>query len=261
MGIVDEVQRLVDSTGWPTWTTPFGKGLVDETAPNFHGVYQGTFAQAKVREFCDAADLVLCFGPHWSSSNTYGYSSIPKSDISILFSDTVVQVHGEKHRDVSVKPMLQHLLESLDETSLVDPYGEGYPDDVLSDEKLPTPHAPETLPLTQNRLWGVLANILRPGDILLGETGTAGYGVRVMPLPKHARVFTPVTWLSIGYMLPAAQGAALAQRELIASSNYFGLSGARTILIIGDGHPVGGGHDLAFAHLDLLCFRSRCSPA
>lgn len=235
MGIVDEVQRLVDSTRWPTWTTPFGKGLVDETAPNFHGVYQGTFAKARVREFYEAADLVLCFGPHWSSSNTYGYSSIPKSDISILFTDTMVQVRGQKHRDVSVKSMLQRLLQSLEENPLVGPYNGAYPDDLSRDNKLPVPDALETPPLTQDRLWRVLGNILRPGDILLGETGTAGYGVRVMPLPKHARVFTPVTWLSIGYMLPAAQGAALAQRELIASSNYFGLSSARTILIIGDG--------------------------
>jgi pyruvate decarboxylase len=56
-----------------------------------------------------------------------------------------------------------------------------------------------------------------------------------MPLPKHTRLFGPITWLSIGYMLPACQGAALAQRELIASSNYHGINNARTILLIGDG--------------------------
>ena len=36
-------------------------------------------------------------------------------------------------------------------------------------------------------------------------------------------------------MLPASQGAALAQRELIASNNYDNIKDARTILIIGDG--------------------------
>lgn len=56
-----------------------------------------------------------------------------------------------------------------------------------------------------------------------------------MPLPQHSRAFTHVTWLSIGYMLPAAQGAALAQRELIQSSNYKGIQQAKTILFIGDG--------------------------
>jgi pyruvate decarboxylase len=56
-----------------------------------------------------------------------------------------------------------------------------------------------------------------------------------MPLPKSTRAFVPVTWLSIGYMLPAAQGAALAQRELIEASAYNGNNASRTILFIGDG--------------------------
>ncbi|ETS79637.1 hypothetical protein PFICI_09490 [Pestalotiopsis fici W106-1] len=232
MGVVAQVQELVDSTGWPTWTTPFGKGLLNETVPNFHGIYQGTYNQAKVREFHDTADLVLCFGPHWSSSNSYGYSSIPKSEIAIVFTDNAIHLNGHKYRDISVKAVLQHILQSLSQSS-AHAYHK-YPE-LPCDYKLPVPDIAETQLLAQDRLWRVLANILRPGDILLGETGTAGYGVRVMPLPKHARVFTPVTWLSIGYMLPAAQGAALAQRELIESSNYFGLTRGRTILIIGDG--------------------------
>lgn len=43
----------------------------------------------------------------------------------------------------------------------------------------------------------------------------------------------PVTWLSIGYMLPAAQGTALAQHELGAT--YEPDRHARTMLFIGDG--------------------------
>ena len=45
----------------------------------------------------------------------------------------------------------------------------------------------------------------------------------------------PVTWLSIVFMLPAALGASIAQRDLIAKSEYHNLSQARTVLLIGDG--------------------------
>ena len=69
----------------------------------------------------------------------------------------------------------------------------------------------------------------------MAETGTAGYGARHIPLPSHAKYFGPVTWLSIGYMLPAAQGAALAQKELMSTDNYHGIKNARTILLMGDG--------------------------
>jgi len=80
-----------------------------------------------------------------------------------------------------------------------------------------------------------MAPFLRSGDIIFGETGTVGYGVRKMLFPQHTRLFAPITWLSIGYMLPASQGAALIQRELVASSKYHGISDARTVLITGDG--------------------------
>ncbi|KAJ2985506.1 hypothetical protein NUW58_g5489 [Xylaria curta] len=222
MGIIQGVQKLLEITRWPVWTTPFGKGLLDETAPNFHGIYQGTFAQTEVNEFFNRADLILCFGPHWSS----------RPDVSIVFTDEAVEFNNKKHRNIPAAYIVSHLVHSLN-LSPAQQY-EPYPS-LPHDFKLPVPDPSDNQPLVQDRLWPVLANILRPGDIILGETGTAGYGVRAMPLPKHTRVFTPVTWLSIGYMLPASQGAALAQRELIRSHKYFGLSSGRAILIIGDG--------------------------
>lgn len=76
---------------------------------------------------------------------------------------------------------------------------------------------------------------MREGDIVMGETGTPGYGAREMRLPPNTRLFTPVTWLSIGYMLPAAQGAALALRDGGSVNPGQGKPGGRTILLIGDG--------------------------
>lgn len=93
--------------------------------------------------------------------------------------------------------------------------------------------------ITHDKLWDLFESFIRPRDIVMGETGTAGYGVREMQMPANVRVFAPVTWLSIGYMLPAAQGAALAQRELHSpangTENDSSIASGRTILFIGDG--------------------------
>ena len=233
LGIVEEVEKLVKATGWPTWTTTFAKGLLDETQPNIHGIYQGTFGDQAAQDFFNAADLVLCFGPHFSSTNSYAYTSIPKANLTISISDTELKCCGEVFRDIPAKHAMSLLVQQLD-TSKIKSYNP-YP-------SLPRPEAVafSTLTnkddtITQDKLWGLLSNFLEPGDIVFGETGTAGYGARVMPLPKNTRLFTPVTWLSIGYMLPASQGAALAQRELVSRSSYHGLTSARTILLIGDG--------------------------
>lgn len=232
LGIVDQIQRLSGSTNWPTWTTTFAKGLLSETLPNFHGIYRGRFDDPAVLRFMDEVDLVLCFGPHFSSTNSYGFTSIPKAHITVSFTDTELNVCGQVFRDLPAKQTLSRFLQRLD-VSRARRYSiyPSLPHDRVTCLSDLDPHQV----ITQNEFWGIMAAFLRPGDIVLGETGTAGHGCRGLPLPLHTRLFAPVTWLSIGYMLPAAQGAALAQRELIAASRYHGIYNARTILFIGDG--------------------------
>lgn len=233
--IVDKVQEIIDATKWPTWTTAFGKGLFDETRPNFHGVYTGKFDEDIVQETINQADLVLFFGPHLSSTNTYAYTAIPSPQTTILIKGNQVDIGTETFRDVPATFIASRLSQCIDLSKIT--RNEPYPrlsrdwsepiDNLVGNQST----------IRQDKLWRTLANILRPGDIVLGETGTSGYGVREMPLPPNTRVFTPVTWLSIGFMLPAAQGAAMAQRELIESSEYHGINpgDAQTILLIGDG--------------------------
>ncbi|KAK5625182.1 hypothetical protein RRF57_000898 [Xylaria bambusicola] len=230
-GIVELVQRLVEVTKWPSWTTGFGWGLLDETTPNVHGIYRGRFDTPAVHEFVQSSDLVLFFGPHISTTNSYVKTSVPKPKAGICISHTEIKIGEQIYRDIPARLVITQLLEKLDRskikaytpsTDLSRPQPQSY-SEALKDQ-----------PITQALFWPMTSKILKEGDIILGETGSAGHGCRDMPLPKHARTFVPVTWLSIGYMVGAAQGAALAQREMIAAG-YNGIQSARTILFIGDG--------------------------
>lgn len=227
MGIVSELQDLTKKTGWPTWTTGFAKGLLNETEPNFHGVYRGKWEQEATRTFFEGADVVLCFGPHFSTTNSWGGTSLPDTKNTIFFSDTEIRVDQKIYRDVPSRQALAALLQKLD-TAKIQRY-EQYPK-LRQDQVISVQDTDKSAPITQDKAWKVLASFVREGDIVMGETGTPGYGAREMRLPPNTRLFTPVTWLSIGYMLPAAQGAALAQRERSA-----GKKTGRTILLIGDG--------------------------
>ncbi|KIW32249.1 uncharacterized protein PV07_03809 [Cladophialophora immunda] len=231
--ITEDVQRIVQLTKWPTWVTVFAKGLVDETASNVHGVYRGSY-DPKAKAFVDNSDLVLCFGPHFSTTNTFDTTSIPPQAVTISFTDNEIRVGEQTYRDIPTRSAVSRLRQELSALDLDLP--------ATQEAELPgkarkgcLSSLPSEQSITQDRLWHLLGNFIREGDIVLGETGTAGYGIQEMALPPHTRVFAPVTWLSIGYMLPAAQGAALAQRELIASSVYHGINQARTVLFIGDG--------------------------
>ncbi|KAK6365140.1 hypothetical protein LTS17_011618 [Exophiala oligosperma] len=235
LGITEDVQSIVEFTNWPTWVTTFGKGLVDETAPNVYGVYRGSY-DPRAKAFVDSSDLVLCFGPHYSSTNTFDYTSIPPKTVTISFTDTEVRSGERVFRDVPARIAVSQLRQQL--SALKFKTGGTYDIDMAcgNDTTLSafsSVHSKDAI--KQDRLWRFLANLIRPGDIVMGETGTAGYGVQEFRLPRYSRVFAPTTWLSIGYMLPAAQGAALAQRDLIGSSDYHGLDQARTMVFIGDG--------------------------
>ena len=102
---------------------------------------------------------------------------------------------------------MAELLRKLDSSKISKPEGLSKPDRAQ-------PSVDSSGLLTQKDFYRVINPMLRAGDIVMGETGTASHGTRDLVLPTGSYYFTAVTWLSIGYMLPAALGAALARKSL-----------------------------------------------
>jgi pyruvate decarboxylase len=211
LDVLDELNELVETTGWPVWTSPFGKGLVDEHLESFQGIYNADLGSESAKSYFESADLALVFGPHFSSTNTALFSTIPKQAVSISFSERHVKIGTEITRDVSNKKLVAELLQQLDSSKISRPEGPSKPDRT-------TPTVEQSDLLTQKDFYRVINPLLRPGDIVMGETGTASHGSRDLVLPSGSYYFTAVTWLSIGYMLPAALGAALARKYFCTSS-------------------------------------------
>ena len=225
--ILDEVQHLIKVSKWPTLVSEFGKGLVDETWPNYFGVFSPV-----QKSFVDSCDLVLCFGPHHSSTNSFGQTTVPNAKITISFTGTSVVLDGEEVRDIPAKNIVSKLVRQLDSAKLK----QQLPERPVQAKVEATPAPSDSELVSQaGGFWQRVNSLLREGDIVLGETGTAGFGVREFKLPSHTRLMNPVTWLSIGYMLPATLGVSVAQRDLVAQKAYHGLENQRAILFIGDG--------------------------
>ena len=60
--VLDEVHELVEKSGLPTFVTPMGKGAINETLPNYGGVYAGNGSNAGVAERVESSDLILTIG-------------------------------------------------------------------------------------------------------------------------------------------------------------------------------------------------------
>ncbi|KAF3386410.1 Pyruvate decarboxylase [Penicillium rolfsii] len=224
LGILDQIDSLIKMTNWPTWCTVYGKGLVNEQLPNVYGLYAAAFGDKPAQEYFESADLILTFGPHYSDTNSYFYMSVPKSASAILFKDSTIHVENDIYRDVSSSTVLTHLLQALDSTRLVQATG---PPKL----EITTTDIQDTDIIAQKNFYRLINPLFNEGDIILTETGTASYGGRTFKLPPKSRLFGAVTWLSIGFMLPATLGAALAKRELNQPTG----TKNQTVLIIGDG--------------------------
>ncbi|KAK5104478.1 hypothetical protein LTS08_002368 [Lithohypha guttulata] len=235
-GITKSVQDFIKLTNWPTYTSAFAKSLINEGLPNFHGIWRGSSAADEDdRNFVQSCDLTLCFGPHLSTTNSYAGSSRPDPAITLYVKSNSVEANEQLFQDLPARDFLSLLLEKLDKSRV--PHCTK-PPKAKGDTQMPTldGHAA----LTQADFYRKLNPLLRSGDIILAETGTPGYGAREFKLPQHTHLFKPVTWLSIGYMLPAAQGAAVAQREMHREGKWpqdpvRRQQPPRTILLIGDG--------------------------
>ncbi|OJJ54768.1 hypothetical protein ASPSYDRAFT_475662 [Aspergillus sydowii CBS 593.65] len=224
--ILDEVDHIVRATEWPTFTSGFGKGSIDEDLPNVYGVFT-----PQHKELFESSDLVLCFGPHFSNTNSFLYQTVPREDITISIHATSVQIGSEIIRDLPANCFLPQLIGHLEMDKLAK-----HNPKLVHPKSFAPPEVSSTDLVTQvGGFWHRISSFFREGDIICAETGTAAYGSNDFRLPPKTRLFKAVTWLSIGYMLPATLGASQAQHDLIARCEYHDFREARTILFIGDG--------------------------
>lgn len=234
-GISEEADELVRVTGFPTSTTPFGKGIVNESYPNFHGVYAGIAGKKVYMPWAQSCDLILRLGPLNSDVNTFGFTTLPHPQATITFHRDSVDIGdtstSQQYGNLHVKPLLRKVLDRMDKTKL--PRYNPYPDLGVPAQQLKAlaPTKYDDI-IDQDTFWLRISAFLRSGDIVLTETGTPSVGGRELILPAHTELINSSIWLSIGYMLGAAQGAALAQREMIKEGTRMA---GRTILFEGDG--------------------------
>ncbi|OCK79671.1 putative pyruvate decarboxylase [Lepidopterella palustris CBS 459.81] len=228
-GIVDEVSEFARITGFPTFALTFGGGIIRGDLENFHGVHAGKFGTLDFTSYTDTADLALLFGPLLSDTNTLGWSTVPKKEITISLRRTAIELGPSSH-NLHIKSFMQKLITRLDSSRL----SARKPTPSLSSPRDLIKNLPEIDPsaaIDQDTFYLRISSFFRAGDIVICANGTPLVGGRDFVLPVGARLINSSIFLSVGHMLPAAQGIALVQCELAESGHTPG----RTIFFEGDG--------------------------
>ncbi|KAK9460939.1 thiamine diphosphate-binding protein [Lipomyces oligophaga] len=224
----EQVMELVSKTKFPSFATDLAKGFVDEDSPYFGGLYNGHLSVSGVAEAVEGSDLILNIGPLITDSNTGGFTRHTTTEQLIMLHPAYVSIFGERHGGLHFIPVLDLVLQRLDVS------------------KLPTARTIESLKLGQPPLVfkspadistayfysNVITKFLKPNDVVFAESGTAQYGINDASFPAGINFNTQLYFSSIGFALPGALGACVAQREIDAHKDG---PHSRIILFEGDG--------------------------
>ncbi|EXJ81069.1 hypothetical protein A1O3_07357 [Capronia epimyces CBS 606.96] len=223
-GGLELTRKLAEITQFPSYSTPLSKGIIDENAPYYNGVYNGKVSFPGVAEGVESSDLVLNLGPLLSDSNTGGFTRTIRDENLIYLGHAYCQVKGEKFDGVHFLPILKRIVGELESQS------QNY--NVPRPQQKPRLEPPvlskaSSGEIRQSYIWQRLGRFFKENDIILTESGTAQFGAPDATFPPNAKYITQIFWSSIGYTVGACLGALVAAKELRHPG--------RVILIVGEG--------------------------
>lgn len=230
-GLQAEVNEFANSSGFPTFSAKMGKGVIDESLPNYHGVYNGNITLEGIKEEIHKTDLLIKIGSKKSDFNTgnfsYGFENIKKITLNI-FSTTIY--HAD-YAGVGMHELLPLLTATLPENKnkiKFSPRVKSAPIDT-SDTNI-----------THNYLWNKVPEYIAPNSIVVCETEASGFGISGIDSPKGVIFISQILWASIVYSVGAAVGAAFADRNrkvyLFVGDGSFQLTAPEISVFIRQGH-------------------------
>jgi indolepyruvate decarboxylase len=217
---VKELEELLAADLVPYATLMWGKSLLDESSPNYLGIYAGAASAPQVRAAVEDAPVLVTAGVVFTDMVSGFFSQRIDTAHTIDIAQYQSSVADQVFAPLEMGAALQALAQILTRRPITSPQ--------VASPRAPRPpdgaHAPgRDRPLTQQMLWDRLCEALTPGNVVLADQGTCFYGMADHRLPQGVTFIGQPLWGSIGYTLPAAVGAGVAHRD------------RRTVLLIGDG--------------------------
>jgi indolepyruvate decarboxylase len=212
-GLNEQATAVVDASGLPFATMFMDKCVLSEAHPNYIGMYDGKIMNEQVRAFVEGCDCVLGIGAMLTDFNSGALTAQIDRSKSINIMHNSVRVGTAVYNDVEMKDVLVALAKKLPRKDVTAPKARG----------LREPAGKPNDKITVEYLYPRWQQVLKPGDILVAETGTSSMGLGFAAMPKGSTFQNQTLWGSIGWATPAAFGAALSAPD------------RRTILITGEG--------------------------
>lgn len=215
-GLRDQVHELLSKINLPATIAPAEKGSLDESIPQFIGLYHGDFSNpASVKQVIESADLVLDIGGIILAELNAGLftDNLDRSRM-ISIRDNHVQIDTKVFVNTAIDDVLAGLLAKVTTRTQA----------VVSEkvDLLPVLDSGNDK-LSSANFYPRLQRCLKSGDTMVIETGTCMMHLNPMVLPEGVGAEGQGLWGSIGWATPATLGVCLAKKS------------GRTWMVTGDG--------------------------
>ena len=215
-GLQDELIALAEGTGMPIATTILGKSVVSEGHPLFAGVYEGAMGRAEVTKMVEEADCLLMLGCFLTDINLGIFTAKLDPWRCIDATSEDLRIRHHHYRDVRLDDFLRGLIArgmSLAKTP-IPPQA-----DAFSKTWVAEPNKA----LTSRRLFARLDRMLDDRMVVIADIGDSLFGAADMSMSRRTEFISPAYYTSMGFAVPAAVGAGMAN------------PGLRPLVIVGDG--------------------------
>ncbi|HWE37529.1 MAG TPA: thiamine pyrophosphate-binding protein [Isosphaeraceae bacterium] len=215
-GLQDELLALAEGAGLPIATTILGKSVISESHPLFVGVYEGGMGRAEVTEYVEQSDCLLMLGCFLSDINLGIFTAKLDPSRCINATSEDLQIRHHHYHDVRLDDFIRGL-QARD----------------LKPVRRPVPSRPAEArgpwavepdaPVTSARLFARLNRLLDDQTVVIADIGDALFGAADLVMSRRTEFISPAYYTSMGFAIPAAVGAGVANR------------GLRPLVIVGDG--------------------------
>lgn len=211
-GLENEFINLLEQTGYPYVTTILGKSIINESHPQFAGVYMGRMGCPEVKELIEKSDCLIMLGVLMTDTNLGNAQLDISKTIYATAHQLCIKYHFYKGTELGKYiNSLSDQLKSLKKISNI--------------KKAEVhPYTPDNnAPITVSRFFQRLNSFIKEGSLVICDVGDSLFGSVDLKLPKNSSYLGPSYYTSMGYAVPAGLGAQIAKPN------------SRPIIIVGDG--------------------------
>jgi indolepyruvate decarboxylase len=222
-GLQGVLLQLIDKTNIPVVATVLSKSVVSEDHPYYLGVYEGAMGYESVRKYVESSDCLILLGALMTDIN-FGMSPTPiEQSRSIYVTSEKLSIKHHIFENVSFQEFLNGLIEvPLKKREFIMSIQKRHNNSHNAQDKRYFLLSKDKK-ITVKHLFKRLNFSITNNTIVIADAGDSLFGALDLTIHGLTEFLSPGYYLSMGFAVPAAIGAQLANPKL------------RPIVIVGDG--------------------------